>query len=58
MIKIANAISGIDDKKGRESEATRTEAMRFMWMPGERPVIVPEIIPINKANKISINIPS
>ena len=34
----------------------KTIAIRFMWIPGIRPVIVPIVHPSNKAIIISINI--
>ena len=34
----ARAISGIEKEPRNADDATRIEATRFMWIPGERPV--------------------
>jgi len=48
-IKTARAINGTENEVNIPREATRMEATRFMWIPGERPVNVPAIIPAKSA---------
>lgn len=53
-MKTANAINGIPAKK--PIEVVRRAATRFMWIPGDKPVIVPIIKPARRARMISISI--
>ena len=43
-MKITNAIGGNVGKRAKEE--ARAEAIRLIWIPGKRPVIVPMRIPI------------
>ncbi len=55
IMNITNTIGGNEEKRAKED--VKAEAMRFMWIPGKRPVIVPTRIPIRRA-RISGNISS
>ena len=54
-IKTTRKMEGIGDKKETDKEIKKAP-IRFIWIPGIRPVIVPAIIPRNKNKKISISI--
>ena len=54
-MKIAKVIGWIVVKRYADKDIKNIE-IRFMWMPGIRPVIVPEAIPSKRAIKISSNI--
>ena len=53
-INVTNIIGFIPKKTDAERDK-RTEPIRFMWIPGERPVNVPAKMPRRSANKSSIN---
>ena len=50
-IKVARASRGID--WNLLTDATKITETRFMWIPGARPVNVPAMTPMSKANNIS-----
>tara|TARA_Y100000310_G_scaffold264470_1_gene275107 strand:+ start:3482 stop:3661 length:180 start_codon:yes stop_codon:yes gene_type:complete len=57
IMKMIKASGERNVSKNAEIERRRI-AMRFVWMPGRRPVIVPAIIPKNSViiNSKSINL--
>ena len=50
-MKTTRVIIGIPENKEREE--TRIAETRLIWIPGERPVIVPAVMPMIRARKIS-----
>ncbi len=49
-IKITRIIGLMWEMNGRESEARRMEAIKFIWIPGIKPVRVPAKTPRRMAN--------
>jgi hypothetical protein len=55
-INITKTIGEIDANMESEREDKIIAEIRFMWIPGKRPVIVPAMRPMKRASISSINI--